>query len=838
MPEPSIAIAACTTLAAAGLWGLAVTAASTAGSGVVGGIADRTWQRLAQAVRERLAGWREAPEGAVVARGVRLAQLSALERLVRDYDASLRGPRVLRRRSTNDFIAQALEFCATSVGRGVIFDAMLDVERALPAVAAAKALLSEPVVEEAYAERATRLNTVAETAVLDELRRVTQTTKLPRGFEEHFRYGRRGCHGFMALFRTYLEQQIATNEEFFRVFTTEGLARIEQALALTAETVGRIDTAVADMRSDQRAGISDASTLLVDGESLHFAPTQIHFGRRLTDTPTFHHARPLAGREGLVVRMESEVRRLVAGPEAAVIAIRGIGGAGKSRLLLEVARRLEPELHVRWVRDGIEVDLRALAELPPGPLLLMCDDAHRRSDLTALLALVQRRAAPTVALVSTRPHGRDAIRLSMNLANIGYDRLCDVGELPDVPINELVPLVEEELGPAYPHVAEPLLRLAGGSILVALVAARLLRKRQLEPNGILHDAEFQTTVLDGFRNEAIGALPGTLDSAAARRLLETLAAVQPINLEDTELEEALATYIKVDVSTLRRIVAVLVDGGVIRSDDTGSRIVPDVLADHILDGAMVARGRPTTLDAEILTALGARVLVPLLRNVAELDWRRQVAGQVADVFPGIWSSFSDAFRAAPNWQRLEWLEKLHPVAALQPGAMISFAEAFVDDPRGDDRDRRWEGVLTIQIPDVAVVRKLPPLLGLAAQNPDHTVSGLTLLWRMGRDDDSDVGQQSDHPIRVLTEVVAYSRHRHLWMQERALDALEAWLRDPTWNTHPQSPLVVAKAMLQTAMVEHAFNDRENAVTISRVGINANNTRSLRLRAIAILVGRS
>jgi hypothetical protein len=422
----------------------------------------------------------------------------------------------------------------------------------------------------------------------------------------------------------------------------------------------------------------------------------------------------------------------------------------------------------------------------------------------------------------------------MNFANIGYDRLCDVGELPDVPINELVPLVKAELGPAYPHAAEPLLRLSGGSILVALVAARLLRTRQLEPDGILHDAEFQTTVLNGFRNEAIGALPGTLDPAAARRLLETLAAVQPIDLEEAELENALARYINVDVSTLRRIVGALVDGGVIRSEDTGSRIVPDVLADHILDGAMVARSRSTTLDAEILTALGARVLVPLLRNVAELDWRRQVAGQVAEVFPGIWSSFSDAFYAAPNWQRLEWLERLHAVAALQPGAMILFAEAFVDDPRGDDRDGRWEGVLAVQTPDVAVVRKIPPLLGLAAQNPDHTITALTQLWRMGRDDVGDIGQQTDHPIRVLTEVVAYSRHRHLWMQESALDALEGWLRDPTWSIHPQSPLVVAKAVLQTAIVEHAFNDRENSVTISRVGIDANNTRDLRLRAIALL----
>ncbi|MCU0650436.1 MAG: hypothetical protein MUF00_20790, partial [Gemmatimonadaceae bacterium] len=829
--EPSAAIAACTTLSAVGLVGLAKSAASAAGSGVVGGIADRTWQQLSRAVRDRLAGWRDAPEGAAVARGVRMAQLHALERLVREYEASLRVPRFLRSRSVSEFIDQARKFCATSVGWGVDFRGMLDVERALPTEAATDALLPELVGEATQADRSARLAAIAEAAVLDELRQVTQTATFPRGFEEHFRRGRRGCKGFLPLFRTYLEQQLRTNEDFYRVFTAEGIARIESAVAQTAATV-------AEMRADQRAGMPGASMLLAAGESLHFATTDSHLGRRLTGAPTFNHARPLAGREGLVVQLASEVRSLLAGPEAGVIAISAIGGAGKTRLLLEVARRLEHELHVRWVRDSIAINLPALAELPTGPLLLLCDDAHRRADLTELLALAQRRTDPTVVLVSTRPYGTGAVRTSLNLANIGYDRLSDFGEVPEVPLVELVPIVAEELGPEYQHAAERLLRLSGGSMLVALVAARLLRTRQLEPVAVLHDAEFQTTVLEGFRNEAVGALPGTVDQLAARRLLETLAAVQPLDLLDEEIEGALARFINLEVSTLRRTVAALEEGGVIRSGDGGSRIVPDVLADHILDTAMVASGRPTAIDTEILHALGARVLLPLLRNVAELDWRRQVANQPADIFPSIWSSFSEAFRAAPNWQRVEWLAQLDPVAALQPGAMIAFAEALIDDPRGDERDERAEGfaggMFAVPTPDVAVVRKLPPLLGRAALHPDCTVSALTLLWRMGQDDVRDLGQQTDHPLRVLTDTASYSRRRHLWMQERALEALEVWLRDPAWSAHPQSPLAVAKAVLQTEVVEHAFNEREKVVTMTRVGVHPSNTRELRLRAIALL----
>jgi hypothetical protein len=127
VPEP-ITVAAVTALALSGLAWLA----SAALAGTVGNLADRGFQSVVRGIRDRLAGMREAPDGLTVARAVRLAQMQALERVVRDYERTLILPRTFRPTRTNKFIDRAIEFCASAVGRGVDLTGTLDVDAHAP----------------------------------------------------------------------------------------------------------------------------------------------------------------------------------------------------------------------------------------------------------------------------------------------------------------------------------------------------------------------------------------------------------------------------------------------------------------------------------------------------------------------------------------------------------------------------------------------------------------------------------------------------------------------------------------------------------------------------------
>ncbi|MQA89238.1 MAG: hypothetical protein GEU90_03230 [Gemmatimonas sp.] len=126
------------------------------------------------------------------------------------------------------------------------------------------------------------------------------------------------------------------------------------------------------------------------GDTHTFQTTGNHFGRNLDPDSTFNHARPLVDREEILSVAGEEVEDVLT-HGSGIVVLSGAGGVGKSRLLLEVARKLDErgEFQVRWVRDTETPGTHALNELPEGPVAIFSDDAHRRSDLPDVLVYVR-----------------------------------------------------------------------------------------------------------------------------------------------------------------------------------------------------------------------------------------------------------------------------------------------------------------------------------------------------------------------------------------------------------------------------------------------------------------
>ena len=99
-------------------------------------------------------------------------------------------------------------------------------------------------------------------------------------------------------------------------------------------------------------------------------------------------------------------------PENRVTALLGRGGIGKSRLLLDVAARLQDAgTEVRFLATDAPVGPADAELLPRGDVVIVIDDAHERLDLTFLLRSVQRaRPEANVTRTCARMAGLPASR--------------------------------------------------------------------------------------------------------------------------------------------------------------------------------------------------------------------------------------------------------------------------------------------------------------------------------------------------------------------------------------------------------------------------------------------
>lgn len=822
-------------------------------SGIIGGVADRGVQTAFRRLADRLREDSSNPENETILRTVRLAQLEALTELICEYDEARRWPRWWKSRTVRSLLKALPRYLqrererasdprltgrlvASSGGRSsatTAIDAALKLgERGLLSTAAKQSTDSAADASDssrngAEAETLTRL---LEDLVLEELKGVVKPATLPKSFVSWFSGNEAGRDGFSSRFARQLQHAIETNSRFFQAYMSLVLSEVQVETRANREIGERIESVLEKLQEDQLRGMNRAREALAPEDSLHFVSTESYFRNSLSSGSVFHHDRPLVGRRTELAQILGRIEDGLASGKATVLALSAVGGSGKSRLLLEAARHISGAA-VLWVRDGEVVSFSSLGELPRGPLVVFCDDAHRRSDLSDLIRVVDARNEATSLVLCARPYGRSAIPAAVHIAKLPVERLVDLGILLEVPKEELERLVADELGPDFADSAHRLLELADGSILVALVAARLLRTQRRDPRTVSLDTTFRQVVLDGFRAEAIAAFPDIVDQSAAKRCLEALAAVQPVALRDGGLTTAFARYVGLEESALQRMLDTLVEGGVLREDRSGLRIQPDVLGDHILHHAMVARGASTKLDLELLDQLGSSVLLNLVRNVAELDWQRENGGDAVRMFDGIWTSFLQSFRDARLEEQREWLEKLSPVAVFQPRAILDLAHLLLVAPPVALEERDSWGLKRTYS---QVLEALPPLISLAAHYWPTVSQALDLLWALGKRDERMINPHPAHGIRQLQELVGYSLQRDSWMQDEALHAMERWLGEAGWAMHLHSPLIVAEAVLATEMIDHAPTPDRRGVVLTRYEVPAAFTMDLRLRAISLI----
>ena len=247
-------------------------------------------------------------------------------------------------------------------------------------------------------------------------------------------------------------------------------------------------------------------------------------------------------------------------------------------------------------------------------------------------------------------------------------------------------------------------------------------------------------------------------------------------------------FLGIDRPRLLLSLGVLEEVGVLLRRGNTLRIVPDVLADHILHQVSVTSQRQKTGYADtVFHQFASLCPTEVLRNLSELDWRlRQSDTQASDLLNDVWQSIEQEFQDASNSIRCRILGILEDIAVHQPEKTLELVEYAIRNPATTAEDPEWSKVYQFTHSDV--LRELPTLLRRISYTLDFIPRCFSLLWELGRDDARELNSNPDHATRVLADLASYDIGKPFVVSRLMLDALEKLFEDPRSLEHLHSPL--------------------------------------------------
>jgi len=518
----------------------------------------------------------------------------------------------------------------------------------------------------------------------------------------------------------------------------------------------------------------------------------------------------LSGRAGYrrdfdLVGRESELTALqtFADGDDSVIVVTGAGGSGKTRLLTEFARRYKRRPVVFASRATISVD--AFEVLPEDPVVVVDDAGDREGDLAALVSGIFRARVSARVILGVRTHHEDRVRQAL--------KTLLWADLPRVDLRPLTlaaarELAADALGAGASALAVAALGANGRDCpLLIVIGAHLIREGRLDPSNVGTSGELRNEVLNLYADSLIGAD----DSRSRTQILEAVAAVQPVRMDDAQFVQMLAELLKLEEYEIPRAVDDLEHAGLLTRRAESVRITPDLLGDALLQRALItANGRPTGFSDRLAVVANGAPLRNALHNVAVTEWvaRKHTSG---DLSGALWDAIIHNALRATGSERIALANDIEGVAGARPESALQLARTILDNPAAPEQSpwaELFEADLTIG--PAKVNQSLTRLIANAAR-VDLMPEAMSLLWAIGRPDDRPQNQNPDHGLRVLRELGSFDIGKPYAVTEVYVRTIGEWLGDPTLEVRDRSTLL----KLLTPAVERAgHSEQSNGVTLT------------------------
>lgn len=631
-----------------------------------------------------------------------------------------------------------------------------------------------------------------------------------------------------------------TADEHYLVFSGEASSVVRAEIAkhpkwqlLDQRGLGRL---LDDLPLHKRRDVLDATwgvqkrklLLEVPGEDAFLSLPTFAADRQDPDT-VLNDLAPRVGREAELAGLAAALDR--SGSWPVVVLITGPGGRGKTRLLVEALTQFQRDntsLPVICLSLGRDIDAAALAELPHTPAVIVVDDAHREPAAIASLLAYARTTNGTQLVFASRPTGTQLLRAEIDNARYAPSQVATVavGELTKPQARELVASLTDGLGLAL-AAREYFADQAVHSPYVAVVAANLIRRGELTAP-LAVDAGLREHVLARYQELAFG----DNDGDSARRVLAVYAALGPVDDTNNDVRSAIANFCDLKTVDLLRLSTRLHNRGVLITRNGHTRVVPDVLADHILEGEAAVDQHDTRFTVELWEAFGRTHGERLVIELAELDWRLTRQDKPS-VFAPVWATVREELHAADYESLCHALDKLSGLTATQPRLLIEVleetrirleaaettdtnttndsTETATNDSQ-DTHNHATEASQTSTEPpsesDLRVLfgldpigaddvrERLPALYGqCAAHAPDLLETALDALWALRRYDPRSTSQYPDAERVIADRLADFGQLPDVSFPTRIVARVDAWLTEPAGDRDVTTPMFALQPLL-------------------------------------------
>lgn len=492
----------------------------------------------------------------------------------------------------------------------------------------------------------------------------------------------------------------------------------------------------------------------------------------------------------------------------------GRGGIGKSKILHDWANANPTE--VIFLKDEPHWHEDSEKEIPIACRTVIVDDAHRQETFGRVLQLIQDTAPHRnlKLVVSTRPGS--ATRLAQDVfRKVDPSQVTQLPELQELNREQSRALATQVLGDEFRNFATHLAEIGSNSPLVIVAGGRLIATRKVNPSALTTLQEFRSTIFNRLLEEMDMRGPRFVIDPP-RQVLDLIAALGPVDVEKREFQQSAEALLGRPADEILATVDALASSGIITPRPKPVRAIPDVLSDYILEERCISlSGQATHYADRVYEHFGAHSLKELMRNLAELDWRRGQAAETGlNLLDGIWNDIHQRFQSGDEYVRHSILTDLAGAAIYQPDHVIALVRVAIDDPIQVDPSGEGSHFRSGQ---EYVLSTLPNLLEAIAHHPEWLKESVTTLWELAQHGNErqsiDGGAKS-----VLKRLASWHRFGHPALNFAMLvQAIGLARRDDAF-TNDFTPFTLIGQILERDGEFGEWQD-ENSFSIGGFGLN-------------------
>jgi len=497
-----------------------------------------------------------------------------------------------------------------------------------------------------------------------------------------------------------------------------------------------------------------------------FLATDEYMVRRLDqdfapDLPVF------LGRESEIEQIEGFA---VSGKK--ILILSGLPGFGKTKLLVEAARKIEGTStnEVRFIRPEAESIESHFSELATNSnYVLVLDDAHDFGHYRQLLELiVSPEFKETLHLiVSTHPWAKDNLKAEFERFGHACDELC-LNPLTNLQISKLAQ--HPALGITDSEATDAIVTISEGNPLIAITAATFWKNAGSLAGLTRHQ------FLSAYFSKALErALKDKREQAYL--LLAILAATRGLSLGKPNIQVVLANVVGLSEGDLESLLNQLVGVRLAKRTWHGVRVFPDLFAEHIMFDAFFSDSHKYDFAEKVITPFFINSGDKIFRSLAVAETLGSSSAKT--ILDRELTDVRRSIKEMNNAQRIGVLNWLKKFAFLRPEDSLLILRSMLELPVCDSTEvesPRW-GRLTLTMNDV--LRGATEILhDTWLYNESCLRETLSLLYLISGQQDHSRSNQDPwgDSLRVLTEeVIIIQPGKNLRVQEVALEEIEKWL---------------------------------------------------------------